>query len=273
MKPVIKVQNLGKKFILGEREAVAPTLREAFKNSLKSRAQTFLGAGGSRKAAVWALRDVSFEIHQGEVVGLIGHNGAGKSTLLRILARITRPTTGLADLYGRTGTLLGVGTGFHPDLTGRENIYLNGAILGMNRNEITRKFDEIVAFAEVEKFLDTPAKRYSSGMYLRLGFAIAAHLEPDILLLDEVLTIADAAFQKRCLRKVKDASVEGTTVLFVSHNLNSVRELCDRAFHIHAGRLQDDDTPESVIGGYLRNVSNEPNGSLIEINSWPKSAS
>ena len=251
MKPVIKVENLGKKFMLGERETVAPTLREALKNSLKTKALT-LSRGRSRRAAVWALKDVSFEIQPGEVVGVVGHNGAGKSTLLRILARITRPTTGQADLYGRTGTLLGVGTGFHPDLTGRENIYLNGAILGMHRNEITRKFDEIVAFAEVENFLDTPAKRYSSGMYLRLGFAIAAHLEPDILLLDEVLTIADAEFQKRCLQKMKAASIEGTTVLFVSHNLNSVRTLCDRALHIHAGQLQEEGKPDLVINNYLK---------------------
>jgi lipopolysaccharide transport system ATP-binding protein len=254
MKPVIRVENLGKKFILGERETVAPTLREAFKNSLKSRALSFINGSGARRASVWALKEVSFEIQPGEVVGIIGDNGAGKSTLLKILARITRPTTGSADLYGRTGTLLGVGTGFHPDLTGRENIYLNGAILGMNRNEITRKFDEIVAFAQVENFLDTPAKRYSSGMYLRLGFAIAAHLEPDILLLDEVLTIADASFQKRCLQKMKDASIAGTTVLFVSHNLNSVRRLCDRAIHIHAGQLQDEGPPENVIAAYLKDL-------------------
>ena len=260
MRPVIKVANLGKKFVLGERETVAPTLREALKNSLRNKAQSFMSRNSSRRAAVWALKDVSFEIQPGEVVGLVGQNGAGKSTLLRILARITRPTMGQADLYGRTGTLLGVGTGFHPDLTGRENIYLNGAILGMNRNEITRKFDEIVAFAEVENFLDTPAKRYSSGMYLRLGFAIAAHLEPDILLLDEVLTIADAAFQKRCLQKMKDASIEGTTVLFVSHNLNSVRTLCDRAFHIHAGQLQEEGPPENVIANYLKDVAVAPNG-------------
>jgi homopolymeric O-antigen transport system ATP-binding protein len=261
MKPVIRVENLGKKFFLGERETVAPTLREAFKSALKSKAQTLINRKGTPPAAVWALKDVSFEVQPGEVVGIVGHNGAGKSTLLRILARITRPTTGQADLYGRTGTLLGVGTGFHPDLTGRENIYLNGAILGMNRDEITRKFDEIVAFAQVEDFLDTPAKRYSSGMYLRLGFAIAAHLEPDILLLDEVLTIADAAFQRKCLQKMKDASIEGTTVLFVSHNLNSVRQLCDRALHIHAGQLQDEGLPESVIENYLKRVTADQNGS------------
>lgn len=256
MKPVIKVENLGKKFKLGERETVAPTLREAFKNSLRKTAQTLFTGGGARRETVWALRDVSFDVQPGEVVGVVGKNGAGKSTLLKILARITRPTSGMADLYGHTGTLLGVGTGFHPDLTGRENIYLNGAILGMNRSEIARKFDEIVAFAEVENFLDTPAKRYSSGMYLRLGFAIAAHLEPDILLLDEVLRLADVAFQKRCLQKVKDASAEGTTVLFVSHNLDSIRELSDRAIHIHAGRLEDDGPTAAVLSNYLKRLSN-----------------
>jgi lipopolysaccharide transport system ATP-binding protein len=255
MKPIIRCEHLGKKYLLGARETVAPTLREALKNSLKSKARIFSRQNGDRQTMVWALRDVSFEIYPGEVVGIIGPNGAGKSTLLKILARITRPTTGQADLYGQTGSLLGVGTGFHPDLTGRENIYLNGAILGMDRNEIARKFDEIVAFAEVEDFLDTPAKRYSSGMYLRLGFAIAAHLEPDILLLDEALTVGDAAFQAKCLQKIKDASLEGTTVLFVSHNVYAVGQLCDRAFHIHSGQLQDDGIPEMVVSNYLKSIS------------------
>lgn len=255
MKPVIKVEHIDKKFVIGQRETVTPTLREAFKNSLKRTARIFTGGNGAGPRYVWALKDVSFEIYPGEVVGIIGPNGAGKSTLLKILARITRPTTGQADLYGQTGSLLGVGTGFHPDLTGRENIYLNGAILGMDRNEIARKFDEIVAFAQIDDFLDTPAKRYSSGMYLRLGFAIAAHLEPDILLLDEVLTVGDAAFQAKCLQKIKDASREGTTVLFVSHNVYSVAQLCDRAFHIHSGQLQDDGIPETVISNYLKGIS------------------
>ena len=261
MKPIIKAESLGKKYYLGPRETVAPTLREALKNSFKSKMKLMSGRNGRHHPSLWALNDVSFEVRPGEVVGVIGCNGAGKSTLLKILARITRPTTGQADLYGRAGSLLGVGTGFHPDLTGRDNIYLNGAILGMSRNEITRKFDEIVAFAQIEDFLDTPAKRYSSGMYLRLGFAIAAHLEPDILLLDEVLTIADAAFQRKCLRKIKDASQEGTTVLFVSHNLTSVRQLCDRAFHIHSGELHDEGKPETVIANYLKEVPVEENGS------------
>src|SRR2546421_3667516 len=249
MRPIIKAEGLGKKYYLGPRETVPPTLREAVTDSLKSAAR-FVRSRNVGDPIVWALNRVSFEVSPGEVVGIIGRNGAGKSTLLRILARITRPTTGLADLYGRAGSLLGVGTGFHPDLTGRENIYLNGAILGMNRQEITRKFDEIVAFAQVEGFLDTPAKRYSSGMYLRLGFAIAAHLDPDILLLDEVLTIADATFQKKCLQKIKDASRDGTTVLFVSHNLTSVQQLCDRAFHVDGGKLCDEGKPETVIANY-----------------------
>ncbi len=254
MRPIIKAECLGKKYYLGRRETVAPTLREALKDSMKSAAR-FVRRSNGADPNIWALSDVSFEVQAGEVVGIIGRNGAGKSTLLRILARITRPTTGLADLFGHTGSLLGVGTGFHPDLTGRENIYLNGAILGMNKQEITRKFDEIVAFANVEDFLDTPAKRYSSGMYLRLGFAIAAHLEPDILLLDEVLTIADATFQKRCLQKIKDASRDGTTVLFVSHNLNSVEQLCDRALHIDGGKLCDEGKPDIVITNYLKQIA------------------
>ena|SRR5437763_6688675 len=258
MRPIIKAEGLGKKYYLGPREMVPPTLREAVTDSLKSAARFVRGRNGV-DPIVWALNRVSFEVNPGQVVGIIGRNGAGKSTLLRILARITRPTTGLADLYGRAGSLLGVGTGFHPDLTGRENIYLNGAILGMNSQEITRKFDEIVAFAQVEGFLDTPAKRYSSGMYLRLGFAIAAHLEPDILLLDEVLTIADATFQKKCLQKIKDASRDGTTVLFVSHNLTSVQQLCDRAFHVDGGKLCDEGKPETVIANYLKKIAVEDN--------------
>lgn len=260
MKPIIKAEGLGKKYYLGPRETVLPTLREAFKDSFQSRVRMIFSRNSWRHPSLWALKNVSFEIHQGEVVGIIGSNGSGKSTLLRILARITKPTTGQADLYGRAGSLLGVGTGFHPDLTGRENIYLNGAILGMARSEITRKFDEIVAFAQIEAFLDTPAKRYSSGMYLRLAFAIAAHLEPDILLLDEVLTVADAAFQRKCLRKIKDASQEGTTVLFVSHNLTSVRQLCDRAFHLQSGELHAEGKPEAVIANYLNDVAVEENG-------------
>jgi len=197
------------------------------------------------------LKDVSFEIKQGEVVGIIGGNGAGKSTLLKILSRITEPTEGHAEIHGRVGSLLEVGTGFHPELTGRENTYLNGAILGMKKAEIERKFDEIVAFAEVEKFIDTPVKHYSSGMYVRLAFAVAAHLEPEILLVDEVLSVGDAQFQKKCLGKMKDVAKEGRTVLFVSHQLGAVKSLCSRAIQIRGGELVEDGEPESIIDHYL----------------------
>jgi len=202
--------------------------------------------------SIWALKDVSFEIRHGDVVGIIGRNGAGKSTLLKILSQITEPTEGEARVHGRVGSLLEVGTGFHPELTGRENIYLNGAILGMKKKEIERKFDEIVAFAEVEKFLDTPVKHYSSGMYMRLAFSVAAHLEPEILLVDEVLAVGDAAFQKKCLGKMHDVSVGGRTVLFVSHNMRAIRALCPKSIFLHEGRLQFDGTSETAITQYLR---------------------
>ena len=192
---------------------------------------------GSKRETFWALKDISFEVKDGEVLGIIGRNGAGKSTLLKILSRITKPTTGSADVYGRVGSLLEVGTGFHPELTGRENIFLNGAILGMTRREIQRRFDEIVAFAEVEQFLDTPVKRYSSGMYMRLAFAVAAHLEPEILVVDEVLAVGDAAFQKKCLGKMSDVAHSGRTVLFVSHNLAAVERICDTAVFLQNGRI------------------------------------
>ena len=201
---------------------------------------------------LWALRDVSFEVKRGEVVGIIGRNGAGKSTLLKILSRITEPTAGSAKIHGRVGSLLEVGTGFHPELTGRENIYLNGAILGMRRAEIERKFDEIVAFAEIERFLDTPVKRYSSGMYVRLAFAVAAHLEPEILLVDEVLAVGDAQFQKKCLGKMGDVAKEGRTVLFVSHNMVAVQTLCQRAFWLDSGQLKAQGEVGTIVTTYLR---------------------
>ncbi|HKR00483.1 MAG TPA: ABC transporter ATP-binding protein [Pyrinomonadaceae bacterium] len=254
MKPIIKVENLGKRYSLGTREAVAPTLREALKRSVNSTVKRLSRAEDSVDEAVWALRDVSFEVCPGEVVGVIGRNGAGKSTLLKILARITKPTCGQADLYGRVGSLLEVGTGFHPDLTGRENIYLNGAILGMRREEINLKFDEIVAFAQIDRFLDTPVKRYSSGMYLRLAFAVAAHLDPEILLLDEVLTVGDALFQKKCLGKMEEVGRAGRTVLFVSHNMASIRQLCGRVLYIRSGLLHEDGEPETVIASYLQDI-------------------
>ena len=255
MKPIVKAMKLGKKYYIGAREAAQPTWRDGLKNSIRNNAPFLLAGYGPHHPFIWALKNVSFEVFPGEVVGIIGTNGAGKSTLLRILARVTRPTTGGADLYGRGGSLLGVSTGFHPDLTGRENIYLNGAILGMKRNEIRRKFDEIVAFAEIEDFLDTQTKRYSSGMYLRLGFAIAAHLEPEILLLDEVLTTADVSFQNKCLERIKSASRDGAAVIFVSHNLKSVTHLCQRVFHFHRGEVHDEGQPETVIANYLRKFS------------------
>ena len=206
----------------------------------------------SRQEMIWALQEIDFEIGPGEVVGIIGRNGAGKSTLLKILSRITEPTTGRIELYGRIASLLEVGTGFHPELTGRENIFLNGAILGMKREEIERKFDEIVAFAEVSKFIDTPVKRYSSGMYVRLAFAVAAHLEPEILLVDEVLAVGDAGFQKKCLDKMKDVSQHGRTVLFVSHNMPAITRLCGRTILLDDGKMLQDGASHQVVSTYLR---------------------
>src|SRR2546422_9770872 len=210
--------------------------------------------GRSTSEIFWALKNISFDVKQGEVVGIIGRNGAGKSTLLKILNRITEPTSGGADVYGRVGALLEVGTGFHPELTGRENIFMNGAILGMGRAEIRRKFDEIVAFAEIEQFLDTPVKRYSSGMYVRLAFAVAAHLDPEILLVDEVLAVGDAVFQKKCLGKMGQVAKEGRTVLFVSHNMTTIQSLCHRALWLDAGKLIDEGPTQTVVQHYLQST-------------------
>jgi lipopolysaccharide transport system ATP-binding protein len=206
---------------------------------------------GAQEDHIWALRDVSFDIAHGEAVGFVGRNGAGKSTLLKILARVTEPTEGYVDLYGRVGSLLEVGTGFHTDLTGRENVYLNGAILGMKRREIQRKFDEIVAFSEVERFIDTPVKFYSSGMYMRLAFAVAAHLDPEILLVDEALAVGDAGFQQKCLGKMGDVSRSGRTVIFISHDMGAVKNLCQRVFWLKDGRIADQGEPGRVIAQYL----------------------
>jgi lipopolysaccharide transport system ATP-binding protein len=217
-------------------------------------------SGGPKRAkreTFWALRDISLEIAQGEVVGIIGRNGAGKSTLLKILSRITEPTSGYADIYGRVGSLLEVGTGFHPELTGRENIFLNGAILGMSRRDIARQFDEIVAFAEVEKFVDTPVKHYSSGMYLRLAFAIAAHLEPDILLVDEVLAVGDLNFQKKCLGKMGEVAHHGRTVLFVSHNMGAIRSLCEKGVVLDKGKVVESGSIGKAIETYYRLSSDQ----------------
>ncbi|MCA9896469.1 MAG: ABC transporter ATP-binding protein, partial [Anaerolineae bacterium] len=206
---------------------------------------------------LWALKDVSFEVKRGEVVGIVGRNGAGKSTLLKILSRITEPTSGHAEIHGRVGSLLEVGTGFHPELTGRENIYMNGAILGMRRSEIDRQFDEIVAFAEIERFLDTPVKRYSSGMHVRLAFAVAAHLEPEILLVDEVLAVGDVEFQRKCLGKMEDVAQGGRTVIFVSHNMAAVKDLCQRAFLLKEGELEFVGSVDATIRRYLETQRND----------------
>lgn len=240
----IRVEGLGKMYRIGGKQEPYRTLRDTLTDAFAApirRASSLLrgqayGAAGLNET-IWALKDVSFEVKHGEVVGIIGRNGAGKSTLLKILSRITEPTEGYADVYGRVGSLLEVGTGFHPELTGRENIYLNGAILGMSREEIDRKFDEIVNFAEIEKFIDTPVKHYSSGMGLRLGFAVAAHLEPEILVVDEVLAVGDAQFQKKCLGKMGDVAQSGRTVLFVSHNMAAVQTLCTKTALLDRGGL------------------------------------
>ncbi|MBN1259940.1 MAG: ABC transporter ATP-binding protein [Anaerolineae bacterium] len=220
--------------------------------------------GGEAPGTLWALRDVSFEVQAGEVAGIIGRNGAGKSTLLKILSRITEPTQGRAVLFGRVGSLLEVGTGFHPELTGRENIFLNGAILGMRREEIQQKFDEIVAFSEIERFLDTPVKRYSSGMYVRLAFAVAAHLEPEILLVDEVLAVGDVAFQRKCLGKMGEVAGEGRTVLFVSHNMAAVQALCTRGIFLRKGTIWFDGSINDTISTYLRTLEEIPGQDLAE---------
>ncbi|MGD1102581.1 MAG: ABC transporter ATP-binding protein [Terriglobia bacterium] len=251
---VIRVENLGKRYRIGERERYL-ALRDVLARAISAPARLFR----ARKPAspngdpthIWALKDVSFEVRQGEVVGIIGRNGAGKTTLLKILARVTRPTEGRARLTGRVGSLLEVGTGFHPELTGRENVYLSGAILGMRKREIERKFDEIVAFAEVEKFLDTPVKHYSSGMQMRLAFAVAAYLDPEILLVDEVLAVGDAAFQKKCLGRMGEVAKQGRTVLFVSHNMAATRTLCSRGYVIRGGEIEFSGPMGECIDDYL----------------------
>lgn len=251
MKPIIHVENLGKQYRIGAREASYETLRESLAGAMRAPLRR-LREGKREPATMWALQDINFEVGAGEVIGIIGRNGAGKSTLLKVLSRITEPTAGRVELYGRVASLLEVGTGFHAELTGRENIYLNGAILGMARREIQRKFDEIVAFAEVEKFIDTPVKRYSSGMYLRLAFAVAAHLEPEILIVDEVLAVGDASFQKKCLNKMQDVGQAGRTVLFVSHNMAAITRLCSRTILLQEGRILSDGPSNQVVGVYLR---------------------
>jgi lipopolysaccharide transport system ATP-binding protein len=259
----ISVRGLGKKYTIAHNSTRSTSLREAIMQRLRHP----FGDGQQERETFWALRDVDFEIRQGEVVGIIGRNGAGKSTLLKLLTRITGPTTGTIDIHGRMASLLEVGTGFHPELTGRENIYLNGSILGMKKAEIDRKFDEIVAFAEIEKFLDTPVKRYSSGMYVRLAFAVAAHLEPEILIVDEVLAVGDSEFQKKCLGKMRDVSRgNGRTILFVSHNMNAVTELCAKAVLLSQGRILLQGPTLDVVQSYASDVAL---GNSIDLTDHP----
>jgi lipopolysaccharide transport system ATP-binding protein len=251
MRPIIRVHGLKKRYRIGTRAAATASLRETISNTVRQRFRRVLRGERPRSGFLWALDGVDFEVTPGEIVGIIGRNGAGKSTLLKILSRITDPTAGEVDLYGRLGSLLEVGTGFHPELTGRENIFLNGAIMGMKRSEIVRKFDEIVAFSEVEEFLDTPVKHYSSGMYTKLAFAVAAHLEPEILMVDEVLAVGDTAFQKKCLGKMGEIGRDGRTVLIVSHNMPSIVNLCQRAILIRQGRVVVDGPVSRVVQEYL----------------------
>ncbi|HEV2735551.1 MAG TPA: ABC transporter ATP-binding protein [Longimicrobiaceae bacterium] len=266
----VRVENLGKRYRIGSaavrhdsvREALAHAARAPFRNLANLRRLGTFGAADSPDV-VWALRDVSFEIPQGEVVGIIGRNGAGKSTLLKILSRITDPSTGFAEIHGRVGSLLEVGTGFHPELTGRENVYLNGSILGMDRAFIDRQFDEIVEFSGVERYVDTPVKRYSSGMYLRLAFAVAAHLEPEVLIVDEVLAVGDAEFQKKCMGKMGEVAKGGRTVLFVSHNMGAVRSLCQRVMLLRGGRKVAYGDPADIIGEYLAVHTEDHTGSRV----------
>jgi len=250
MKPIIRVEGLSKQYRIGVQREPYGNLRESLARAFKAPFDRLRRNDLASDDTIWALRDVSFEVMPGEVIGIIGRNGAGKSTLLKILSQITEPSSGQVDLFGRVGSLLEVGTGFHPELTGRENIYLNGAILGMQRAEIERKFDEIVAFAEIEKFLDTPVKHYSSGMYTRLAFSVAAHLEPEILVVDEVLAVGDAEFQKKCLGKMNEVAQTGRTILFVSHNMAAVQKLCPRSILLRKGEMELDAETRSVIREY-----------------------
>jgi homopolymeric O-antigen transport system ATP-binding protein len=268
----ISVENLSKKYKIGELKNRHDTLRDhithSFQSLFRMNSQQVIG---SRNDVYWALKDISFDVKEGEVVGIIGHNGAGKSTLLKILTQITAPTSGYAKLHGHVSSLLEVGTGFHPDLTGRENIFLNGAILGMPKEEIRRKFDEIVAFAEVEKFIDTPVKRYSTGMGVRLAFAVAAHLEPEILLIDEVLAVGDASFQQKCLGKMGRVAKEGRTILFVSHNMAAMASLTNRCVWLEHGKVREIGPTQHVIESYLNSMEADPQvAGFVSLTSRPR---
>ncbi len=262
MAPIIRVTNLQKRYWLGERRAAYLTLRDDLARLLR---RSFGGVARKRDA-LWALQGVSFEVSPGEVVGIIGRNGAGKSTLLKVLSRITSPSGGRAELYGRVGSLLEVGMGFHGELTGRENVYISGAILGMKRREIKQKFDEIVAFAEVERFLDTQMKHFSSGMQTKLAFSVAAHLDPEILLVDEVLAVGDAAFQKKCLNKMRDVASGGRTVLFVSHNSATIEALCSRCIWLREGKVEAEGDPLDLLRRYLVSDASEE-AAQIDLNT------
>ena len=258
--PVIAVENLSKRYVISHQRSKSDGLRHAIEGAMHAPLKWLRSRREQKKQQeeeFWALKDVSFDVNQGDVIGVIGRNGAGKSTMLKILSRITEPTSGRIRLAGRVASLLEVGTGFHPELTGRENIFLNGAILGMTMVEIKRKFDEIVAFAEVEQFLDTPVKRYSSGMYVRLAFAVAAHLEPEILLVDEVLAVGDLAFQRKCLGKMGQVARQGRTILFVSHNMAAITRLCQRALWFERGRLVESGDTEQIVAKYLTSSTEE----------------
>ena len=272
MGKVIKVENLGKKYIISHQsQEKYTTLRDVIANNTKAIAKKIINPRNQniipKREEFWALKNVSFEINKGDRLGIIGKNGAGKTTILKLLSRITEPTEGRISIKGKVASLLEVGTGFHPELTGRENIFLNGAVLGMSKTEIRRKFDEIIEFAGVERFLDTPVKRYSSGMYVRLAFAVAAHLEPEILLIDEVLAVGDVQFQKKCLHKMEDVSKEGRTVLFVSHNMNAVKQVCNSCILLEAGRIkQFDKDVQKVIKNYIFDE-----GSGVKTSRWVNS--
>ncbi len=265
--PAIRVEGLCKEYIIGANENVQETFREMLTASLIAPFTRLRKLKGKvpKEERFWALKDISFEVQPGEVVGIIGRNGAGKTTLLKILSRITEPTRGKATIRGRVASLLEVGTGFHPELTGRENIYLNGVILGMSRREVQRKFDEIVAFAEVEKFLDTPVKRYSSGMYVRLAFAVAAHVDPDVLLVDEVLAVGDIGFQEKCIGKLESISSSGRTVLFVSHNMDNVHRLCTRGIWMDAGSVRWCGAMNETVEKYLEAFHHTETAQVIKI--------
>jgi len=251
LKPIVRVQGLSKQYRIGVRRASNDALNETITRNVRSAWSLIKRNGDLRQEIIWALKDVSFEVEPGEALGIVGRNGAGKSTLLKILSRITEPTSGRVELFGRVGSLLEVGTGFHPELTGRENVYLNGAILGMKKAEIARKFDEIVAFSEIEKFIDTPVKWYSSGMHTRLAFAVAANFEPEILIVDEVLAVGDGPFQKKCLGKMGEIARSGRTVIFVSHNMIAVEELCNRVLWLVDGELAEKAETEKVVSDYV----------------------